>query len=220
MTFRSLLGILALLVAAKLFPAEPAHFLLKGKVAFGDAYVFNVKPAAGRAEWLALGETINGYTLTAFDHPMNTLTLKKDDTTLQVPMDIAAVGENDSPAERKQRNKERMLRMKPALEAGQPIKGSVVTMVDGKAVAQHVEFVIGRETTLDGGGGNFYVVKPSLEPDGSVMYKIALTSESTDGVVTRTQRMTLRAVAPPWGQFNLLVANHGFGFVPDGDGGH
>jgi hypothetical protein len=220
MTFRPLLGFLALLAAANLFPAEPAPFLLKGKVALGDAYVFNVKPAAGRAEWLALGETINGYTLAAFDHPMNTLTLKKGETTLQVPMDIAAIGASDSPADRKQRNKERMLRMKPALEAGQPIKGSVVTMVDGKAVAQTAEFVIGRETPIDGGGGNLYVVTPTLDQDGSVMYKIALTSKSTDGVVTRTQRMTLRAVAPPWGQFNLLVANHGFGFVPDGDGEH
>ncbi|MDB6113369.1 MAG: hypothetical protein JWQ62_314 [Lacunisphaera sp.] len=220
MTVRPLCGILALLITVNLFAAAPAPFLLKGKVALGDAYVFNVKPNSppGRAEWLALGEVIDGYTLAAFDHPTDTLTLKKGDTTLQVPMDIAAIGENVSPADLRQRDAERMLRMKPLLEAGQPIKGSVVTLIDGKAIEQHAEFVIGKETRIDAGDNSIYVVTPKLNPDGSVMYQIELLTSKPDG--TPAQRVSVpRLIATPWGQFSMLAGDHGFGFAPTDGGG-
>ena len=71
----------------------PARFSLKGKVALGNVYVFNVKSdtPSRKAEWLALGESIDGYTLSAYDYPMDTLTLKKGNEILQVPMDIAPI---------------------------------------------------------------------------------------------------------------------------------
>ena len=47
----------------------PARFSLKGKVALGNVYVFNVKSdtPSRKAEWLALGESIDGYTLSAYN---------------------------------------------------------------------------------------------------------------------------------------------------------
>lgn len=219
MTARSLYPLIfSLIVAARVFAAEPAPFLLKGKVGVGREFVFNVKPAAGRAEWLALGESIEGYTLASFDHPTETLTLTKGETVLRIAMDIGVIGTGTTvtPADRKQQDRERMLRMKPALEAGRPIRGDVVTIMDGKAASQSVEFVIGKKTVLEGGEGKSFEVTPDLNADGSVSYKIDMINRTTEGATTRILRNSIRVVTTPWGSFNVMGADHGFGFAPTG----
>ena len=220
---RLLSAIAVLLCTGTLFATEPA-FALKGKVAIGDAYVFNVKPAAARAEWLALGEAIGGYTLVSFDHSTNTLSLKKDGTILQISMDAAIIGENVTPTgdELRQRDKERMLLLKPALEAGQPIKGSVVILVNGKAVAQPVEFVMGRETRLDGGDKVAWLITPKLNDDGSVSYNIQVNSREVDELrhTETSHTLSMRVIGTPWGKFSMMLGqDRSFGFVPEDPGG-
>ena len=197
--------------------AGPARFSLKGKVALGNVYVFNVKPdtPARKAEWLALGESIDGYTLSAYDHPMDTLTLKKGNEILQVPMDIAPILATSTPVEHQKANMERMAQMKPALEAGQPIRGNVLAMLNGHVVEQPVEFVMGRETRLEMGAEGTFLITPKLNPDGSVAYDMAVLARGSAGPATQLPRV----VNTPWGEFSLMAGSGWvLSFQPEADG--
>lgn len=196
----------------------PARFSLKGKVALGDVFVFNVKPGAParKTEWLALGETIDGYTLSAYDHPTDTLTLKKGDENLRVPMDIAPIIATAlTPAERQKATLDRMARMKPALEAGQPIRSHALAMLNGHVLEQPVEFVMGRETRLEMGDEGTFLITPKLNPDGSVAYDMAVQAKGSTGPATQLPRV----ITAPWSEFSLM-ADHGWvlAFQPEADG--
>jgi hypothetical protein len=107
-----------------------------------------------------------------------------------------------SASEARIRNAERMAKMKPLLESGQPIKGAVMVLVDGKPVPRPVEFVMGRETRIDAADDGTYVVTPTLNPDGSVKYAISLLRKDTVGGNEHVE--TLPAVIQtPWDGFIL-----------------
>jgi hypothetical protein len=110
---------------------------------------------------------------------------------------------------------EKMARLKPLLEGGLPIRGAVVVLVGGKAVPKPVEFVMGRETRITGVDDGTYIVKPSLEPDGSVQYQILLhrkdPATGTESIVTLP-----RVTQTPWGPFTVSVSGGSvLAFDPD-----
>jgi len=198
--------------------ATPAKFLLRGKVAMDDVYVFNIQPnTPGRkSEWLALGAVIDGYTLSAYDHPTNTLTLKRGEEILQVPMEIAAIQQvRASPAELQQRTRERMAQMKPALEAGQPIRGSALILINGSVAEQAVELVIGKETRIEVGTEGALLVTPKLEADGSVVYKLSLQAAGAAGQSERFPAV----INTPWDGFTLNIGNSRIIAFQPADGG-
>lgn len=95
---------------------------------------------------------------------------------------------------------EKMAKMKPLLEAGMPIKGAVVVLVDGKPVQRPVEFVMGKETRIESVDDGTYSITPTLKPDGSVNYKLVLVRKEADGV---HQSMVIMpsVTQTPWGPF-------------------
>ena len=110
---------------------------------------------------------------------------------------------------------EKMARLKPLLEGGLPIRGAVVVLVGGKAVPKPVEFVMGRETRITEVDDGTYVVKPLLNPDGSVQYEILLhrkdPATGAESIVS-----VPRVTQTPWGPFTVTIGGGNvFAFDPD-----
>jgi len=100
------------------------------------------------------------------------------------------------------RNAERMAQMKPLLEAGQPIKGAVLVLVDGKPVPRQVEFVMGKETQIDAADDGTYLVTPTLNQDGSVKYAISLIRKDAAGGSALVEKLPA-VIQTPWDGFIL-----------------
>jgi RNA polymerase sigma factor (sigma-70 family) len=99
---------------------------------------------------------------------------------------------------------EKMAKMKPLLEAGMPIKGAVVLLVDGKPVQRPVEFLIGKETRIESVDDGTYSITPTLKPDGSVNYPLFLIRKDADGIPQ--SMVTVPSVTQtPWGAFTVAI---------------
>lgn len=110
---------------------------------------------------------------------------------------------------------EKMAKLKALLEAGTPITGAAIVLVDGKAVQRPVEFVIGKETRIEGVDDGTYRITPTLNPDGSVIYKMVVTKpDVANGGETIVASPAV--VAIPWKTFTLAFGNgRVFAFDPD-----
>lgn len=97
---------------------------------------------------------------------------------------------------------ERMASMKPLLAAGQPIKGAIIVLVDDKPVQRPVEFVMGQEIRLPVSDDGIYVITPSLNDDGSVRYKIALSNPGPEAGQERLTTLTT-VTQVPWDGFTM-----------------
>jgi RNA polymerase sigma factor (sigma-70 family) len=97
---------------------------------------------------------------------------------------------------------DRLAKMKPQLEAGLPIKGAVVVLVDGKPVQRPVEFVMGKETRIDAVDDGIYVVTPALNEDGTVKYAISLEKKDPNGGPNQTETLPF-VIQFPWEGFTL-----------------
>jgi len=123
----------------------------------------------------------------------------------------------DSEAEKRSVRAQKLAKLKPLLEAGMPIKGAVVVMSEGKAVSHPVEFVMGKETTVESDDGT-YLMKPALNPDGSVRYEIKLVKETkTEDGRTTVRKITAPVVRQiPWEGFTIRMSNGAvLAFDPD-----
>jgi RNA polymerase sigma factor (sigma-70 family) len=113
---------------------------------------------------------------------------------------------------------ERMLQMKPLLESGMPISGAVVVMAQGKPVQKHVDFVMGKETRIEGVDDGIYAITPTLNPDGSVKYSIVL-SKKDDATGVEKVISIPSVIQTPWNQFTMQIDNGAtFAFDPDNSG--
>lgn len=111
---------------------------------------------------------------------------------------------------------EKMARMKPLLEAGAPIKGAIISMVDGKPTPRPVEFVMGKETRIEAGDDGTYLVTPALNEDGSVNYSFSISKSSPDGVETKSEFIVKQT---PWGAFTWgTKSGQAIAFDPDETG--
>jgi len=123
----------------------------------------------------------------------------------------------DSEAEKRSVRAQKLAQLKPLLEAGMPIKGAVVVMNEGKAVSRPVEFVMGKETTVESDDGT-YLIKPALNSDGSVKYEIKLVKETKieDGRTT-VRKITAPVVRQiPWEGFTIRMSSGAvLAFDPD-----
>jgi hypothetical protein len=119
--------------------------------------------------------------------------------------------------ERRAEIAKKMAQMKPLLEAGMPIKGAVVVTNEGNAVAHPVEFVMGKETAIESDNGT-YLLKPTLNPEGTVKYEITLVKQTKDagsGVVTKREVKSY-VTQIPWDGFMLRLGDGGvMAFDPD-----
>lgn len=97
---------------------------------------------------------------------------------------------------------DRLAEMKPQLEAGLPIKGAVVVLVDGKPVQRQVEFVMGKETRIDAADDGIYLVTPSLNDDGSVKYAISILKGNPNGGPNQVETLPF-VIQTPWEGFTL-----------------
>lgn len=123
----------------------------------------------------------------------------------------------DSDAEKRSVRAQKLAQLKPLLEAGMPIKGAVVVTNDGKVVSHPVEFVMGKETTVESDDGT-YRVKPTLNSDGSVMYEIKLVKETkSENGRTTTRQITAPLVGQiPWEGFTIRMSSGAvMAFDPD-----
>ena len=112
---------------------------------------------------------------------------------------------------------EKMAQMKPLLEAGMPIKGVAVLNVNGKAVDEPIELVMGKETRIEGGDDGTYTVNPTLNKDGSVRYAIVLLGKNANGGSEQPVN-GITVIDPPWGSFQFSYHGTTMGFVPDETG--
>jgi len=113
---------------------------------------------------------------------------------------------------------ERMLQMKPLLESGMPISGAVVVMAQGKPVQKHVDFVMGKETRIEGVDDGIYAITPTLNPDGSVKYSIVLSKKDEATGVEKVISIP-SVIQTPWNQFTMQIDNGAtFAFDPDNSG--
>jgi len=123
----------------------------------------------------------------------------------------------DGEAEKRSIRAQKLAQLKPLLEAGMPIKGAVVVTSEGKAVSHPVEFVMGKETTIESDDGT-YRVKPALNPDGSVTYEIKLAKEtkSENGLTTVRKITTPMVRQIPWEGFTIHMSSGAvLAFDPD-----
>jgi RNA polymerase sigma factor (sigma-70 family) len=97
---------------------------------------------------------------------------------------------------------DRLAKMKPQLEAGLPIKGAVVVLVDGKPVQRQVEFVMGKETRIDAADDGIYLVTPSLSEDGTIKYAISLLRGNPNGGPDQVETLPF-VIQTPWAGFTL-----------------
>lgn len=110
---------------------------------------------------------------------------------------------------------EKMVKLKPSLEAGTPIKGAAIVIVDGKAIQRPVEFVMGKETLVEGVDDGTYRITPTLNPDGSVEYKMVVTkADAANGKEITVASPAVIAI--PWKTFTLAFGKGCvFAFDPD-----
>lgn len=123
----------------------------------------------------------------------------------------------DNDAEKRARRAQKLAQLKPLLEAGMPIKGAVVVTNEGKAVSHPVELVMGKETTIESDDGT-YLIRPVLNPDGSVKYEIRLTKEtkSEDGLTTKRKITAPLVRQIPWEGFTIQMSSGAvLAFDPD-----
>jgi RNA polymerase sigma factor (sigma-70 family) len=112
----------------------------------------------------------------------------------------------------------RMAELKPLLEAGMPIKGAIIVLVDGKPVQRQVQFVMGQETRIEGVDDGTYVVTPTLNDDGSVKYAIGLLRKDTGGVPDPVETLPF-VIVGPWKGFSLSTGEGKvMAFDPDSNG--
>lgn len=113
---------------------------------------------------------------------------------------------------------DRLAKLKPQLEAGLPIKGAVIVLVDGKPVQRPVEFVMGKETRIDATDEGTYVITPALNEDGTVKYAISLEKKDPNGGPNQAENLTF-VTQTPWEGFS--IASEGgrvMAFDPDDSG--
>jgi RNA polymerase sigma factor (sigma-70 family) len=109
---------------------------------------------------------------------------------------------------------EKLAQLKPLLESGLPITGAVSLQVAGQPSQRQVAFVMGQETRIELGSDGTYVVTPSLNRDGTVVYRCALVKKDT--VSGEEKIVSTPAVTTiPWLPFKLVVGDMSFGFEPD-----
>lgn len=110
---------------------------------------------------------------------------------------------------------ERLAALKPLLQAGTPIRGAIVTHVNGSPAERRVEFVVGRETIIEGVDDGIYYITPSLNEDGTVRYSVSLQRKDAPPGVDG--RQTLPAViAVPWMGFTVGTrTGQALAFDPD-----
>ena len=97
---------------------------------------------------------------------------------------------------------EKLLKLKPLLEAGTPIKGAAIVLVGGKAVQRPMEFVMGKETVIEGVDDGTYRITPMLNPNGYVIYKMVVTKpDLANG--TETTVAAPETMAIPWKSFTM-----------------
>jgi RNA polymerase sigma factor (sigma-70 family) len=124
----------------------------------------------------------------------------------------------DPVVEKRARDAQRMMQMKPLLEAGMPIKGAVVVMRNDKAISHPVSFVMGEETRIESDDG-IYTLKPSVRSDGSIKYDISLTKKPT-GNDEEAITWHPSVIQTPWGGFTIAVRGAGgkvLAFDPDAE---
>jgi RNA polymerase sigma factor (sigma-70 family) len=109
----------------------------------------------------------------------------------------------------------RLAEFKPLLEAGRPIRGAAVVLVEGRPVPRPVEFVLGRDTRIEGGDDGTYVVRPALNLDGSVKYQITLVRRDPATGTDRSE--TFPAITQtPWDPFTVGgPGGRAFAFDPE-----
>ncbi len=112
----------------------------------------------------------------------------------------------------------RMAQLKPLLEAGMPIKGAIIVLVDGKPVQRQVQFVMGQETRIEGVDDGTYVVTPTLNDDGSVKYAMVLLRKDAGGGPDQVETLPF-VVQLPWEGFSLATGGgQVMAFDPDSSG--
>lgn len=125
-----------------------------------------------------------------------------------------------APSSQRSRALAKAAQMKPLLEAGMPIRGVAVVLVDGKAVDRPLALVMGTEARIDTDDGT-YTILPSVQPNGSIRYAMRLLQNDP------SQGHQVVMAAPvvvdwPWGiwEVNNLTksAASAFAFVPDDTG--
>ncbi len=109
----------------------------------------------------------------------------------------------------------RLAQLKPLLEAGRPIKGAVVVLVEGRPAPRPVEFVLGRELRLEGADDGTYTVLPTLNTDGTIRYQISILRRDPATGIERAEPLP-PVIQAPWDPFTVGgPGGRAFAFDPE-----
>ena len=79
--------------------------------------------------------------------------------------------------------------------------------LNGKALSYPVEFVMGKETTIESDDGT-YIMTPSMNPDGSIKYGITLVKQTKNGEAITTRKTSIPEVTQaPWASFMVTISS-------------
>jgi hypothetical protein len=119
----------------------------------------------------------------------------------------------DDDLRRHLRAQEAMEAMRSRLEAGEPIHGSALTILNGQPTAADVSLIIGKETRVVSDDG-IYSILPTLTKDGWIQYRINL---QPSGSSTTSEQKMPTVIAAPGTDFQVGGANGTtFAFVSTG----
>lgn len=145
--------------------------------------------ATARTEWVALQGHFGDYVLTGFEASTDTLVLARGAATISLTLKAAQV-------------KSSRLELTGTISFGAGEKISI----------ERATLLFGQDNVFPLKDGLTYRIKPTVRPDGTHRYDIAIEQRDASG---RVDRMSAPAIiARPAQPFSLQVGDYGFTFAP------
>jgi hypothetical protein len=144
--------------------------------------------------WKRIGESVDGFKITAYDLKTETATLEKEKRNLLLKLQAGVL-------------------LKSAPENPKAIRGTLTAKgKGGRSVTLAAELTFGAETTIDLGNNRTLMINPSKLPDGNILYLVSFVDHGA-GEPAKVISMPSE-VSPPDQAFGLWVEGDELQFSP------